>query len=195
MLSREEEISLVRRAKEGSNEAIGDLFERVGGKLHALIRSRMSGNLDRRVDAEDVLQNTMLKAFDNIDRFDGSGPTTLLGWMAIIANNEVRDQARFHKRDRRDIRQNTAIATKHNHLAEQIRSQTSLLMLKQRSQQLDDALKKLEPDHREVILLRKFEDLSFKEIGDRMGRTSDASRMLLARAMTRLTSEMGTDLP
>ena len=38
-----------------------------------------------------------------------------------------------------------------------------------------------------IILMRKFEELSFAEIGRRMGRSEDACRMLLARALTALT--------
>jgi len=48
----------------------------------------------------------------------------------------------------------------------------------------------LDAPHREVILLRKFEDLSFKEIAARMGRSEDACRMLLARALAALTIEL-----
>jgi len=44
-----------------------------------------------------------------------------------------------------------------------------------------------------VILLRKFEELSFKEIALRLGRSEDACRMLLARAMTALTMKMTED--
>jgi len=39
-------------------------------------------------------------------------------------------------------------------------------------------------------MLRKFEELSFKEIGERLGKSPDACRMLLARAMTALTLAM-----
>ena len=55
------------------------------------------------------------------------------------------------------------------------------------AQRLEAAIESLSPEHREVIVLRKFEELSFAEIGRRMGRTDDACRMLLARAMTALT--------
>jgi DNA-directed RNA polymerase specialized sigma24 family protein len=39
----------------------------------------------------------------------------------------------------------------------------------------------LAPDHREIILLRKFEELPFAEIAQRLGRSEDACRMLRAR--------------
>jgi DNA-directed RNA polymerase specialized sigma24 family protein len=41
-----------------------------------------------------------------------------------------------------------------------------------------------------VILLRKYEELPFGEIARRLGKTEDACRMLLARAMTALTLKM-----
>ena len=40
---------------------------------------------------------------------------------------------------------------------------------------------------REAIVLRKLEELSFREIGERLGRSEDASRMLFGRAMAALT--------
>ena len=48
----------------------------------------------------------------------------------------------------------------------------------------------LSPPHREVILLRKFEELSFADIARRLGKSEDACRMLLARAMTALTLKL-----
>jgi len=44
--------------------------------------------------------------------------------------------------------------------------------------------------YREIILLRKFEELSFKEIGTRLDKSPDACRMLLARAMTAVTLKL-----
>ena len=70
------------------------------------------------------------------------------------------------------------------------RSALSRVIMGQQAEQLEQALESLLPAHREIILLRKFEELSFAEIGRRLGRTEDASRMLLARAMTALTLKM-----
>ena len=53
------------------------------------------------------------------------------------------------------------------------------------------ALEALDPDHRDVIVLRKLEELSFREVAARMGRSEDACRMLLARAMVALTLRLG----
>jgi RNA polymerase sigma-70 factor, ECF subfamily len=61
------------------------------------------------------------------------------------------------------------------------------VILDEEARRLEDALDGLSPDHRDVILMRKFEELSFGEIARRTGRSEDACRMLLARAMTALT--------
>jgi RNA polymerase sigma-70 factor (ECF subfamily) len=70
------------------------------------------------------------------------------------------------------------------------RSALSRVILDERASHLEAALETLSADHREVILLRKFEELSFAEIGRRLGKSEDACRMLLARAMTALTLKM-----
>lgn len=43
---------------------------------------------------------------------------------------------------------------------------------------------------REVLILRRFEELSFKEVGERLDRSPEAARKLFARAMGALTFEM-----
>ncbi len=45
----------------------------------------------------------------------------------------------------------------------------------------------LKPEHKEVIFLTKIEGLSYKEIGQRLGKSADAVGMQLSRAMVALT--------
>jgi RNA polymerase sigma-70 factor, ECF subfamily len=68
-----------------------------------------------------------------------------------------------------------------------VRSVLSQLIVDERAQNLEAAIDSLSEAHRQVILLRKFEELSFREIGKRLGKSEDACRMLFARAMTALT--------
>jgi RNA polymerase sigma-70 factor (ECF subfamily) len=66
----------------------------------------------------------------------------------------------------------------------------SAAVLNEQAERLGAALEALEPDYREVIVLRKLEELSFKDVAARMGRSEDACRMLLARAMVALTLKL-----
>ena len=63
-------------------------------------------------------------------------------------------------------------------------------MLSEARLRLERALAELSEDHREIILLRRYQELGFKDIGERLGKSPDACRMLLARAMTALTLKM-----
>ena len=73
------------------------------------------------------------------------------------------------------------------------RSALSQVILNEEISRLEAALETLSPAHREIILLRKFEELTFPEIATRLGKSEDACRMLFARAMTSLTLAMGGD--
>jgi RNA polymerase sigma-70 factor (ECF subfamily) len=72
-------------------------------------------------------------------------------------------------------------------IAARVRSALSQAILNERASELESAIASLSDAHREVILLRKFEELSFPDISRRLGKSEDACRMLFARAMTALT--------
>ena len=55
---------------------------------------------------------------------------------------------------------------------------------------MEQALDTLSDEYREVIVLRKLEEFSWREIAGHMGKSEDACRMTLARAMTSLTLAM-----
>jgi len=56
---------------------------------------------------------------------------------------------------------------------------------------LGAALERLSPEHREIIVLTRLKRLSFDEAATRMGRTPDAAKQLLYRALKRLKEEFG----
>ena len=105
-----------------------------------------------------------------------------------IAENEIRDQADFHGRRRRDAAKEAGLdEDAAAGLPAQLRSQVSRLILDEEALRLEQALEAIEPHYREIILMRKFEELDFETIGARLGKNPDACRMLLARALAALT--------
>jgi len=179
---------LLGQARAGSREALGTLLDQCGGRLLALIRLRLGPGLRARVESRDVLQATLVKALINIESFDGQARGSLMAWLARIAANEIRDLADFHGRQRRAPERTLSLdESAGGQLAAQLRSETSRVALGEQQQALERALEALSPEHREVIVLRKLEELPFDAIAGRMGRTPDACRMLLARAMAALT--------
>lgn len=181
---------LLRQARAGSDEALGDLFELCGEKLLALIRIRLGPSLRREVDSQDILQQTFLKAFQKIDQFEGPDRDTLMGWLATIAWNEIRDQADHYQRLKRDAQLRATWYSSFDPAERQLHTEVSRIALRDDTRLLVEAIDRLATDHREAILLRRFEELTFQEVGDRLGRTPEAARKLFARAMSALTLEM-----
>ena len=189
-MTREESTTLLREARQGSREALGELYSLYGARLLAFIRMRIGGDLRARVDSRDILQSALLKSFQRIEQFEGDTGATLMGWLMRIAENEIRDQVDYHHRQRRDADAAVPIDAGGVDLAAQVRSAFSEAVVSEEAERLGAALRALDPDHRDVIVLRKLEELSFKEVAARMGRSEDACRMLLARAMVALTLQL-----
>lgn len=185
---------LLQQAKAGSPAAVDALYERYAARLLAYIRLRMGRDLRARLESRDILQAALLKSLQHLDELKGTETASLMAWLARIAEHEIRDRVDYHQRQRRDAAREVAL-DEGSPVAAASRSALTRVILDEEAQRLEAALESLPPEHREVIVLRKFEELSFAEIGRRMGRTDDACRMLLARAMTALTLRLAGTTP
>jgi RNA polymerase sigma-70 factor (ECF subfamily) len=194
-MDRHESAALLRRARDGAPDAIDALYQKVAGRLLALIRLRMGQALRARLESRDILQATLLKSFEHLPQFEQSDSASFMAWLAKIAENEIRDQADRQARQRRDARLEVRLETGDDVVATRVRSALSRLILDEEAGRLEQALEALTEDHRDVIILRTFEELSFREIGLRLGKSEDACRMLFARAMTALTLRMSEHGP
>ena len=185
----ESTADLLREAKAGSPEALNQLYERCTGRLLAFIRLRLGRDLRTRLESRDILQASLLKSLEHLDDLKGTETRSLMAWLARIAEHEIRDRADFYQRERRDAAREMPLEDDAP-IKALTRSALSRVILDEEAQRLENALESLSPPHREVVLLRKFEELSFGEIGARLGKSEDAARMLLARAMTALTLKL-----
>jgi len=192
-MDRRESTALLRRARQGEQDALNALYERVAGRLLGFIRLRLGRSLRAQLESRDILQATFLKSFEHLHQFEQSDSGSLMGWLARIAENEIRDRADYQQRQRRDARLEVPLETAHADIAAAMRSALTEVLHDERAERLEDALESLEPRHREVIILRAFEELSFREIGARLAKSEDACRMLYARAMAALTMRMAGD--
>jgi RNA polymerase sigma-70 factor, ECF subfamily len=169
MAGPEPTADLLARARAGSTVALDALFRRCAPRLLTLIRLKMGRTLRAKVESRDILQATLLKAFQQIEQLRGADMACLMAWLARIAENEIRDQADFHRRRRRDVVRQASLDDAALQVAAEVTSAVSRIVLSERAERLEAAIEALAPDHREIILLRKFEERSFKEIAQRLG--------------------------
>jgi RNA polymerase sigma-70 factor (ECF subfamily) len=193
-MDRASSTAVLRQALAGSDAALDALYERFGPRLLSFIRLKMGRTLRARLESRDILQATFLKSFQHLDDFEGEDGRSLLGWLMRIAEREIRDRVDFHRRQRRDAQQEEDLGD-HRDLAARSRSALSRLILDERARGIDTALESLSDAHRQVILLRTFEELSFPELARVLGKSEDACRMQFARAMTALTLALAKPTP
>ena len=187
--------SPVRDALGGSREALEQVYERSAPRLLAFIRLKMGRTLRAQMESRDILQATLMKSFQHLHDFRGSDTQSLGAWLARIAEREIADRVDFHQRQRRDAAREQPLDVESTEssgaaVPAPVRSALTQAILDENARHLEAAMDTLSEAHREIILLRKFEELSFAEIGRRLGKSEDACRMLLARAMVALTLAM-----
>ena len=183
----EETTRLFEAARDGSAAAVSAFYERCARKLLPLIRLRMGRALRSEMESRDILQAVLLKSFRRIDRVED--PAAVMGWLARIAENEIRDRADFRGRQRRDAALRVPIDDAAD-VPAPVRQALSLAIIGDETERLERALESLPNAQREIIVLRKLEELTFPEIAARLGKSEDACRMAFARAMSALTLKM-----
>jgi RNA polymerase sigma-70 factor, ECF subfamily len=177
---------LVRDAVAGRPEAVDALYARVAPRVLSYVRMRMGQSLRTRMDSRDILQATLLKSFEHFREFNGAGKPALMAWLVRIAEREILDRADYHQRARRSP-QREAPLSEQDVVQARITSVLSRMIRDERAERLEQAMEGLSDAHREIILLRKFQELPFRDIAARLGKSEDACRMLLARALSALT--------
>src|SRR5512144_1616001 len=121
-MDRDESSHLLRRAREGAPDALEALYERVAPRLLAFVRLRLGRTLRSELESRDVVQATLLKSFEHFNQFEKSDTRSLMAWLARIAENEIRDRADYHARQRRDARREVSLDTGHLELPARMRS-------------------------------------------------------------------------
>jgi RNA polymerase sigma-70 factor (ECF subfamily) len=179
-------------AREGGQDALDMLLRENHARLLAWIRRRLGRRLRPHLEAGDILQITLMRAFRSIGQFRGQSRESLLSWLTSIAKNVIRDEVDYLLRQRRCIHKTVSLGSEPELAPAETRSPVSLLIAREEADRLERILLSLDARRREVILLRSYEGLSFREIGQRLGRSPDACRMLLARGLRTLARKLAS---
>ena len=169
----------------GSASALDAFYSRAARKLLPIIRLRLGRSLRSELESRDILQSVLLKSVTRLSQVQD--PAAVMSWLARMAENEIRDRADYASRERRDAARRVPIDDQAEAVPAPIRQALSQVILTERAQALERALAGLTDAQRELIVLRKFEELGFAEIGARLGKSEDACRVAFARAMAALT--------
>jgi RNA polymerase sigma-70 factor (ECF subfamily) len=191
---------LLEQARQGDGTAAGRLLEHYSTYLTLLARVQIGRRLQGKVDPGDIVQETFLEAHRQIHRFRGTSEAELLAWLRrILAGQVAQLLRRYFGTKGRDIKLERELGVQLDQ-SSQMMDGGFIATLSTPSQHasgreqavlLAEALERLSVDHREVIVLRHLEALSFPEVAARMGRSEDSVQKLWVRALTNLRRALG----
>ncbi len=184
-----ETSQLFERARGGVPAALEAFYERCARKLLPLIRLRMGRALRSEQESRDILQAVLLKSLSRLEQVQD--PRAVMAWLARIAENEIRDRADHGQRQQRDVARRAPLDDAMD-VPAPVRQALSQAILHDELRRVEEALQSMSAAEREIIVLRKLEELPFATIAATLGKSEDACRMAFARAMAALTMRLTT---
>ena len=187
------ETELIKQAKAGDFSAFAELVNANKSKIYALAL-KMTANPD---DAEDIVQETFLKAIDKIDQFREE--SSFGTWLYSIALNESR--AHLGKQKHADLKPiEEYLPTKsaddlhqgNNHQLFDWKDPHQELEEDELRKIIQEVIDELPLKYKEVFLLRYYEELSIKEIAKIINETIASTKSRVLRARLAIRDQLST---
>ena len=182
-----DETTLVAQSREGDTAAFGELVRRYEGKIFRLAQ-HVTQN---REDAEDVLQETFMKAYEHLDQFQGN--SKFYTWIVRIAVNQALMKLRRRKTDK-SVSLDETIDTGEDTMVREIAAWDENPEQRYTRDELggilDTAVQSLEPPYRSVFVLRDMDELSTEETAEALGLSVPAVKSRLLRARLQLREKL-----
>jgi RNA polymerase sigma-70 factor (ECF subfamily) len=201
-------IELLRKARAGQAEALGELCALYRNYLRMVVRTGLGPRLRERLEMSDVVQEVLVEVVRQFPQFTGQNEAALVGWLRRLVGQKLADLGRYHSRAKRagasatlplegmakDAVAGLRTGEESGRLLDMLSlSQTSPSQAASRREQivlLADALAALPEPEADVLWLHSTENLSFEAIGERFGLSRKSIRGIMARGLKRLKRTM-----
>jgi RNA polymerase sigma-70 factor (ECF subfamily) len=183
----DDEAAVVAQARLGDAKAFSELLRRYEGKIFRLAL-HITQN---REDAEDVLQEAFLKAYEHLDQFQGQ--SKFYTWIVRIAVNQALMKLRKRKTDR-SVSLDETIDTGEDTVAREIaawdENPEQQYSREEINEILSSAIDGLAPIYRAVFVLRDVDELSTEETAEALDLSVPAVKSRLLRARLQLRDKL-----
>jgi len=190
-------------AKSSSSQDVAlksDDIERFRPYLRVLAQTRFQTKFQSKLDASDIVQQTMLNAYQSWEQFRGKSDAELAGWLRQILANLIIRNTRDMGRGKRDVERERSIDAALQQSSMQLGklladpgqgTPSQVVMKEERAAELAQALMELPDDQREAIMGKYWHGQSSAEIGEQLQRSPEAVAGLLYRGLKKLREVMG----
>ena len=184
MTEAESSLILVRRAHDGDQAAVEELFARYLPRLQRWAHGRLPSWARGSLDTHDLVQDTFMQVLQRLDQFEPRHEGAFQGYLRQALFNRVRDEIRrVQRRGTSDQLDPNSPDAAPSPLEEAIGQETL--------ERYEAALARLKEDDREAIILRVELGYPYTEIVIALGKPSmAAAHMAVSRALVRLAQEM-----
>ena len=180
-------LHLLTAARAGDPDAVDRLLARYVPELNRWASGRLPGWARDISDTHDLVQETVFRVFKKLGGFEYRGEGALRAYLRQALMNRIRNEIR-HARTR------PAGEVLDSGVEDPGTSPHDEAVVSQTREQYESALLRLKPEERELIIARVELGLTYGEMAEMLGKPSpDAARMAVARALVRLTEEMGRE--
>ena len=173
--SRDSDESLVAKAREGDYRAFELLFERHRTLVYRFVYQMAP----RRDDAEDIVQEVFVRAYQNLHRYRDEAKFTT--WLLRIATNLGTDRARMLNR-RQTLEQKEAAGALTWMTVGDKEDPVDNLQQEELKEVLRRAISALPEHHRNVIVMRDIEEMEYQDIAATLGCTIGGAKLRVLRA-------------
>ncbi len=173
-----DEMLLINKAAKGDSWAFEQLVNKYEARLYS-VALRMCGN---REDAQDCLQDAMLRIYRSLDRFKGQSAFST--WAYRITMNTCLDELR-RRRSRAATSLDALLETGWDPAAETVTPEDAAISAEQR-RELEAAIADLPEDMRSAIILREMHDMTYEEISEALDTNIGTVKSRISRGRERL---------
>jgi RNA polymerase sigma-70 factor (ECF subfamily) len=194
--------NLIHLAQRGDCTARGRLFELLRTDLERLAQAQIGPVLRGKVDSDDVLQETFLLAHREFARFRGTTGSELMGWLRVILLTNVAMVVRHYcGTGRRNVKLEQPLPYIPRRRSRKLLTSAftddeppeNRLLSHEQARRVFRALGKLPSAHREAVMLRHQQGLSYAEIAARMSRSVGSVKKLSTRGLSALRREVADE--
>jgi RNA polymerase sigma-70 factor (ECF subfamily) len=196
---------LVARAAAGDRVAVAELLERYRERLRRMVALRLDPRLSGRVDASDVIQEGYLDAMRRLDEYVGDPSVPFYIWLRFLVGQRVHEQHRRHlATPGRDVGREVSIyrgtmpgastGALAARLLGKLTSPSGAAIRAERKIRLQEALNRMDPLDREILVLRHYEQMTNRDAALALGLDKSAASKRYTRALEQL-KEILADVP